>query len=370
MQIIDKLYKGYVPLYPIEKFCPVEKALFVDIETTGLKKETTSLYLIGCGFYTSDGFMTRLFFADNSSEEELILNDFASFIKGFSNLFHFNGLKFDIPYLEYKAGKYNMTGMFDGIVQTDVYRLCAPLRFLLFPDSMRQKAIESFLGIPRDDLYNGGELIEVYKRYESTPNESDLSLLVTHNREDVLGMHLIMPILSYLDFKDADLEFIGYTINRYTDYNGDNLEELLLEYSCGISVVRSFTSKTGSMYLKYSAETSRLLIRLPIYTCEMKIFFDDWRNYRYLPGEDTVILKELAATLSKDRYIKATKETCYQRVSGKFVKQPSDLFKPVLKTAYKDKKKYFRFPDSFNKEAADEFGRSLINIFFTMKRRN
>ena len=370
MQIIDKLYKGYVPLYPIERFCPAGKALFVDIETTGLKKETTSLYLIGCGYYTPEGFMTRLFFADRSSEESEILRAFAVFIKDYSNLFHFNGMKFDIPYLEYKAAKYSMNSLFDDMVQTDVYRLCAPLRFLLFPDSMRQKAIESFLEIPREDLYNGGELIEVYKRYESYPNDDDLSLLITHNREDVLGMHLIMPILSYLDFKDADLKFAGYKINSYTDYNGENLEELILEYTTGISVARSFVSKTESMYLKYSADTGRVLIRLPIYTCEMKIFFDNWRDYRYLPEEDTIIPKELACSLGKNRYKKATKETCYQRVSGKFVKQPADIFRPVLKTSYKDKKKYFRFPDSFNKEAAEEFGRSLINVFFTMKRRS
>ena len=48
MQVIEKLYKGYSPLYPLNCFCDSKKALFIDIETTGLKKETTSLYLIGC----------------------------------------------------------------------------------------------------------------------------------------------------------------------------------------------------------------------------------------------------------------------------------------------------------------------------------
>ena len=89
-------------MYPLDGFCDTKKALFIDIETTGLKKETTSLYLIGCGNYTDEGYLVTLFFADDENEESEILKEFAAFSRGFSNLFHFNGIKFDIPYLEYK----------------------------------------------------------------------------------------------------------------------------------------------------------------------------------------------------------------------------------------------------------------------------
>lgn len=368
MQIIEKTYKGFVPSYPIDRFCDVNRALFIDIETTGLKKETTSLYLIGCGFYTREGFETKLFFADSTSEENLILEEFASFVKDYTHLFHFNGLKFDIPYLEYKAGLYGQCPLFTGIEQIDVYKLCKPLRYLLFPESMRQKAIEAFLQIEREDMYSGGELIEVYKSYEITKSPDDLNLLVTHNREDVLGMHLIMPILSYIDFKDAPLDYIGYTINEYKDYSGCTCEEVIFDYSTTLKFPRSFTARTESMYVRASASDGRIAIRLPLYTNDMKIFFDNYRDYFYLPEEDTAILKSAAMGLPKERYHKATKETCYTRVSGKFLKQPSDLFTPVVKAAYKDKKNYFCFPDSFNEKAADEFGRQLINVFFSMKK--
>ena len=75
MQIIKKLYEGYVPLYPLDGFCDTKKALFIDIETTGLKKETTSLYLIGCGNYTDEGSFVTLFFADDENEESEILKE-------------------------------------------------------------------------------------------------------------------------------------------------------------------------------------------------------------------------------------------------------------------------------------------------------
>ncbi len=369
MQIIDKFYENVYPLYPMDRFCDISKALFIDIETTGLKKETTSLYLIGCGYYRDNGFMTKLFFADSESEESLIIQLFQEHMSHYTHLFHFNGSKFDIPYLEYKARSYGIYDLFDSFEQIDVYSMCKPLRYLLFPSSMRQKAIEDFLGIKREDKYGGGELIEVYKRYESDNNDDDLKLLITHNREDVLGMHLIMPILFYLDFRDAPVKYEDYRINRYRDYNGDECEEVIFRYKTSLVFPRSFIAKTETMYVKVSAQTGDISIRLPLYTGTMKIFFDNYRDYCYLPDEDTALLRSIAQTLPKDRYVKATKEKCYQNVTGSFLKQPSGIFTPVLRTSYKDKKKYFKFPESFKKEAAEEFGRQLIDVFFAMKHR-
>ncbi len=369
MQVIDKLYEGYEPLYPLSKICDEEKALFIDIETTGLKKETTDLYLIGCGFYTDKGLMTKLFFADDPSEEQNVLSLFHDFLRGFTYLIHFNGTKFDIPYLSYKANKYDMGDLFKSIEQIDLYKLCAPLRYMLFPQSMRQKCIESFLGIDREDKYDGGQLIEVYKNYADNKNDGDLKLLITHNREDVLGMHLITPILYYLDLKDAGMTYRGYKINEYTDYNGSRCKEAIFMYDTDALFPVSFMAKTETMYLKASAKDKYIHIRLPIYHDDMKIFFENYRDYRYLPDEDRVIPASLAASLPKGTYKKATKDNCYVRAEGDFIKQPDDIFKPVFKTAYKDKKKYFRFPESFDEKAAETFGRELINIFFRMKRR-
>lgn len=370
MKIIDKLYKEHKPLYHLDSICDIDHSLFVDIETTGLKRETTSLYLIGCGYYTEEGFFTRLFFADDRSEEEAVLKEFASFLSGFSYLIHFNGMKFDIPYLTYKAKQYGMDELFVSKQQIDVYRLCKPLRYLLFPDSMRQKAIEAFLDIQRDDTYDGGQLIEVYEQYEKTGSDELLQLLITHNREDVLGMHMILPILYYLDLKDCDISYKGYEICGYNDIYGNRCEEVIFEYKAKIPPLpRPFNAKTDTMYLRSSA-SGDLKIRLPLYDTEMKTYFDNYKDYRYLPGEDTVIPRSLAESLPKDRYIKATRETCCKKISARFMKQPEGIFTPVFKTSFKDKARYFRFPEDFNKEAADEFGRCLINVFFNMRKRS
>lgn len=369
MQILEDIFQNNPPLYPINEFCPEKKALFIDIETTGLKKETTSLYLIGCGYYCGSDFCTKLFFADDESEELEILEAFIGFMKDFTHLFHFNGDKFDIPYLKYKADRYCLGDIFKDITQVDVYGLIKPLRYLLFPDSMRQKAVENFLEITREDMFNGGELIEVYKSYTQNPDDAKLKALITHNREDVLGMHKILPILHYLNLKDNKYTYVSYYINEYNNYAGESLKEVILSYKFDTYIPKSIFAKTETMYVKFSAEEKTLTIRLPLYSGEMKLFFENYRDYCYLPEEDMCIIKTLASSLPRKSYIKATRESCYQRVNGTFIKQPDKIFSPAFKCSCKDKASYFRFPEDFAPELRDLFGRELINVFFHIKKR-
>lgn len=368
MQIIEQKYENYTPLYPIEEFCDKEKALFIDIETTGLSKEKTSLYLIGCGYYKESDFYTKLFFADSKDEELEILNLYVEFSKAFTHLIHFNGTKFDIPYLEYKARKYNIEGIFDNLTQIDVYVLSKPLRNLLFPVSMRQKYIEAFLEIERNDKFNGGELIAVYEDYVITKDSKAFNDLITHNLEDVLGMHKIMPILHYLDLMKHPLHYKEHFVNEYEDFNGDMRKELLISYTSDVSIPKGFTARTDTLFLKADETTNTFTFRLQIITDDMKLFYDNYKDYYYLKASDTCIHKSFAMGLSKDQYCKATKDTCYQKISGDFIKQPSKIFSPSLRMIYKDKCCYFKYPDSFNIEKADEFGNELLDVFFRRKK--
>jgi len=369
MQIINDIYKNQTPLYPIDEFCPQDKALFIDIETTGLSKENTSLYLIGCGYYDGNDFHTRLFFADDPSEELEIIENYLEFAQNYTHLFHFNGIKFDIPYLQYKANKYNLGDIFANLNQIDVYQLCKPLRYLLFPQSMRQKCIEDFLQITREDKYNGGELIAVYHDYVRFRRPEDFVSLITHNREDVLGMHKILPILSYLKLKDASLIYNSHEISEYKDYNGESHKEIILRCTCDTAFPFSFTSKTETLYLKANASNNVLTFRLPVYHDQMKLYYENYRDYCILKDTEECIHKSVAMGLSRNSYIKATRESCYTPISGDFIKQPSKIFQPSLKSHYKDKSCYFKYPDSFDDDKRNEFVTELLRVFFVIKRR-
>lgn len=47
----------------------------------------------------------------------------------------------------------------------DIFKELSPIKPLLRLENYKQKSIEAFLGIDREDKYSGGELINVYYEY-------------------------------------------------------------------------------------------------------------------------------------------------------------------------------------------------------------
>ena len=85
---------------------------------------------------------------------------------------------------------------------------------------MKQKSIEQFLGVHREDKYNGGQLIEVYRDYLHTHEKSLFDLLILHNADDLRGMPSILPILNYADLFESDFTLCSHKLYSYTDEAG------------------------------------------------------------------------------------------------------------------------------------------------------
>jgi uncharacterized protein YprB with RNaseH-like and TPR domain len=81
--------------------------IFLDTETTGLSGGTgTYAFLVGVGWWESDGFVVEQFFMRDHSEEASMLLDLAQRLAGRPVLVTFNGKSFDWPLLE---TRYRMT---------------------------------------------------------------------------------------------------------------------------------------------------------------------------------------------------------------------------------------------------------------------
>ena len=127
----------------------------------------------------------------------------------FSTLVHFNGDTFDIPFLEKRCARLKLPYSLNGLNSVDIYRKIRPLKKLLGLCSLKQKAVEAFLGVDRKDVCSGGELIEVYNEYLHTHDEGLLKLLLLHNEDDLKGMPSILPILCYKDLMEGPLKLSG-----------------------------------------------------------------------------------------------------------------------------------------------------------------
>ncbi|MCR5357986.1 MAG: ribonuclease H-like domain-containing protein [Lachnospiraceae bacterium] len=312
-------YEGMHPGYPIGELAPEDRILFIDIETTGLSREHSDLYLIGCGFFDSDGYNTIQWFAQSPGEESLIIRRFTAFINGrFSLLVHYNGNHFDIPYLSYKAGKHGLENPLSGLDNYDIYAAVKPLKNILGLYSLRQRCIEQLLDINSDDPYTGRELIRVYHDYVKTQDEKLLHPLIYHNSEDLKGMGLILPILHYTSLKDTPLSYVSHEIHGFSDLSGNSHSEILADYTHSLNIPKSIMIKHDDIVISLRSDKTAV-IRIPLISETLKHYYDDYKNYYYLPAEDCCILKEIASGVDSSRIENAKKETCYTKHSGLFI---------------------------------------------------
>ena len=332
--------------YPLERLGPLSDLLFFDIETTGFSGDTSSLYLIGCACYRENRWQLFQWFADTREAEPELLHAFFSFLQNFSVLVHFNGDGFDIPYLLKRCCHYGLNYDFSGVKSLDIYRKIKPYKGLLGLESVKQKAIERFLGIFRTDPYSGGQLIQVYQDYLVTGEDFLYNMLILHNKEDLEGMPLILPVLNYCDMLEGSFSFADQDTSTIHDIFGTPETHLELTYESACSVPSPWSVSDGTFTL--SCDENRLVCSVPLTEGELKYFYPDYKDYYYLPQEDTAVHKSLGEFVDRSARKKATAATCYTRSSGLFLPQPRPVWTPVFKKNYKEKQTYVKYcPELF-----------------------
>ncbi|BCN30493.1 ribonuclease H-like domain-containing protein [Anaeromicropila herbilytica] len=316
--------------------------IFFDIETTGFSPETTALYLIGCLYYREDHWNLIQWFANDYTSEKEILISFFAFLKDFKILVHYNGTGFDIPYLLKKCRFHQLDYSFDQIDQIDIYKKINPYKKTFRIPNLKQKTIEQFLDISREDTYSGGELIDVYRNYllglrTNSENSNELKvLLLLHNKEDLIGMLKVSKILCYPDLFEKDFEITK-----------TNLEEEFLQIQIlfGNSLPKRISFGNDILYL--NAFGNHATIKINLYKNELKFFYDNYKDYFYLPKEDTAIHKSVAFYVDKDFRTRAKAANCYSKKTGCFVPQYKDIITPYFKIDYLDKVKYIETTEEF-----------------------
>ena len=322
-----------------------ESTLFFDIETTGFSAKHCSIYLIGCAYRNGDHLTIQQFFAETPQEEGLILYAFLALSEGFSSTLTFNGLGFDLPFIRERCHLLELPEQLDSLHHIDIFKLISPLKKVLKLPNLKQKSLEQFLSIERKDTYSGGELINIYLEYQKNPSEYQLHLMQLHNLEDVEGMLDILPVLSYCDFFQGDFSFEGSEVTSYQEYEGEQALELVFMLTPRHPLPKRISYGKDDIYLTGFGNTVRLKIK--IYQGELKYFYSNYKDYYYLPQEDTAIHKSVAFYVDKNFRTRAKAATCYSRKTGKFLPQYMTIFTPYFKLEYHDKISYIEMTEEF-----------------------
>lgn len=333
---------------------------FFDIETTGFSQKTAFVYLIGLAVRKGSTIHIYQFFAQNRHEEAEVINCFYQKLCQFSTIITFNGKGFDIPFLKAREEKYGSKNDWEKFESIDLYKTAGKLADILKLPNKKQKTIEQFLGIDREDLYTGGDLIQVYFSYEKKQDTDSETLLLLHNYEDVLGMTKLLSLLSYLEFLESPVQVSEMTLQQNTDG-----QALFLILKAPIPFPKQVLYRKDFVNLKFRKKDVCLSINVLHDT--LRYYFENYKDYYYLPEEDMAIHKSVAAFVNSSHKKKATAATCYSKHIGDFLPQADALFTPCFYIEKKTKRSYFEVNEKFlsNPDAVLAYATHLLDYCYS-----
>ena len=335
----------------INEAAPAERLIFFDIETTGLKAGRSSLYLVGTVTKEDDGWYLTQLFSENLLDERNVLLGFKEIIDnkrkyGHPVLITYNGDGFDIPFVRETFREYSMLNPFSNTLSFDLLKVIKPYKKAAGLCDCKLKSVEKLVGYDREDKYSGGELIYVYEEYlrlsqilpggcEDTEandglKKSLLRCMLLHNEEDVCTLPLLMDICSYKILMEG-----GFSLKSASMENGI----LDLRFELKYPLPRELYYEDKDYVISVSGEDRKLFeLTAVLFEGELRYFYQDYKNYYYLPAEDMAVHKSVGEFVDRKNRVKATASTCYIKKKGLFVPQPEPVFAPCFYKTYKGEK--------------------------------
>lgn len=332
-----------------------EEILLFDIETTGFTSRIGMIYLIACIYQKAGRLHFIQWLCENKSEEKQLLESFHEFSSAFKLLVHYNGTSFDMPFVTGRTDFWGLSNLIGEHATLDLYLKARPYQKYLPLPNLKLKSLEKFFGFNREDIYDGGQLIQTFKRYCQAPTKALESDLLMHNEEDLIGLYLSLGVLRYIDA----IEKLLFDFPKSSEISVDRQEtSLLLVAPMRTGITLELQCKWAQLTIL--PETIRLQIQL--LEDELKFFFSDFKNYYYLRDEDSAIHKSIAAFVDSEHKTKATKQTAYIKKRGIFIPLPKNYSISNHKT--------FNFragdPERFMEWTEDQFNDSkFTHSYFT-----
>lgn len=342
---------------------------FFDIETTGLSSLSGYIYLIGCLEETDGGWLFRQWFAENADEELLVLKAFSDALKPEHVMIDYNGTTFDLPFLRDRYRFHKLPCPLPDKSETvDLFRHLSPVKALFGNPNKKQPTLERTAGYHRTDPYDGGTLIAFYTeyvarcRFDVPRAEKLLGSLLLHNRDDIFGLSSLASLLPYCVLGNLPLsEAVQEEEGTYVTFDAKlpyevpkTLRKVVpipeIPEDCRLrsgvsegtpaeadgafgrgSAYASATSYEDGFFADVRVSGNRISVTVPRYDMTAYYYFSNYKDYYYLPMEDTAVHKSLASRVEKEYRRPATRETARQKKSGSFLPQLTERIGPVFR---------------------------------------
>lgn len=343
--IIKKSIFKYNVNFELYGISDAKELIYFDIETTGFSAKNSDLYMIGLAYFNDNCFEILQAFVEDYMDEETVLKWFLDIIVKYKVIVNFNGNTFDIPFIKEKYNQYYIPcDYLKNIISFDIYRKITKYKHFLGLDSIKQKDIEVYLGIQRDDVMSGGELIKVYKDYIKEKSDNKLELLFLHNLDDIKGLIQISDILYFTELFKQNFDNISYSINEYTSVTSEKSYELIIDFSLKYPLPKEISFSHENYNIKLCQDKGYISVKA--FYDELKYFFKDYKNYYYLPDEDMAVHKSVATYVDKNHRKNASAATCYTKKSDWYIPTFGCSFEKTFKKELSEKNNFIMIKDN------------------------
>jgi uncharacterized protein YprB with RNaseH-like and TPR domain len=168
-----------------------EQICYLDLETTGLSM--APLFLVGLMYSSGDDLVVDQLFARDYTEERAVLVHTAETLKGFEMLVTFNGMRFDIPFLEERM-IYAGLEFVGTPVHVDLLPVARRILKKRTPNHKLQTLERYLCNRKRIGDVPGSEIPGVYHEYVRTRDAGDIAGVFHHNRLDLLTMLQLVTV--------------------------------------------------------------------------------------------------------------------------------------------------------------------------------
>ena len=198
-------------------------------------------------------------------------------------------------------------------------------------------------------------MIAVYHDYLETGDKRLYQVLLLHNEDDLKALPQIMPLLSYLDIFRSEWTLAGYSLSTASS-------SLTIVVDCSVKVPVAVTRELPLCRL--SIRANQIIIEIRAFVGELKYFFDNYKDYYYLPTEDVALHKSVAGFVDKEHRLQASAANCYTRKFSCYLPQWDILFTPFFKRDYKSKELFFELTDEMkkNREGFSRYANHVLSM--------
>ena len=224
MKIIEKI---------LDENLNIDNNTFIfDIETTGLSPKFCKVILIGILYNCQDKTIIKQFFAENEDEEKDILTAFVNDIKSFCKHVTYNGLGFDIGFINYRLKKHNIDYNLDKEDDFDIFRFIKQFKTSLGLEDFSLNTVETYFDIHRDDIIDGSESVKLYKKFVENKDQEIMDTILLHNYEDIYNLSKLINIKDMIKEKLELVELNGrnYNLKVFPLNYKINAKKLVMNY--------------------------------------------------------------------------------------------------------------------------------------------